>query len=535
MLGSGEFVDHIGGSRERTRRRFGSAGLTLALVLLLGTFTSVSASAEPAESKARPTISLALSNSIVVMGSKAIVTGRAKVSGRNLAKATVAVYTKPLSGGTWKKIATVKTRGNGKYSFSVTPSVGTSIRVTLVATSKSSSRKSIVRRLSVKPMISLVSPKGYSVALPARKKSFSGKVSPALAGKRVVLEGSAGTKWIPLNDVTVDASGNFLLSAVTNFVGKYKYRVVLPASPGLLSVTSSERTVEYVRNSAVLRDTESCYGAKTVGKEACVNSHLDGLLLPTTEPVQLQAESGRGFICWTQDRTALVTKCSSGSSEPDALRIALVGDSHAAGYVPALRDQLAPNNWHLDTYLGKACRWMELDPTDVCAARSLDTTKQIMNGDYDLVLYTGMRELWSSKPEDKAVAEAQAIADGYSGVWAPVIESGVPVFAVADWGFSRDFGCVTDASDAQASQCVEKKSSMYRGKDPILIAVGQTDGAQLIDMGDYFCTNDLCPMTRGNVLIYRDVHHITGMYGETLGPYFVKKIQRALDKSNKKD
>ena len=261
-----------------------------------------------------------------------------------------------------------------------------------------------------------------------------------------------------------------------------------------------------------------------------MNSHLDGLLLPTTERVELQAESGKGFICWTQDRTALVTKCSSGSSEPDAMRIALVGDSHAAGYLPALRDQLVPNNWHLDTYFGKACRWMALPSTDVCAARADDTTEQIMNGDYDLVLYTGMRELSKPKPEEQLRAEAQAVADGYSGAWAPVIQSGVPVIAIADWGFSRNFECVMDATDAQASQCVETKSSMYRGIDPILIAVKETEGARLIDMGEYFCTKDLCPMARGNVLIYRDVHHITGMYGETLGPYFVKKIKRELEK-----
>ena len=504
------------------------------VIALIGSLLGAGPVAGPFDASAsaagRPTasVSLATSANSVVLGRSVKLTGRVRLAGHNVATAVVTVVGKSALETTWHTLGTTRTSKSGRFSFNFTPAVGYSIRAKIAATKRYASRASIIRRLAVAPAITALSPTGASVALPTRAKFFSGKVSSALAGGRVTLERMAGSAWSTIASSTFDSSGRFVLSTTVDKPGEYKYRVRVPAAAGLSAYTSGTRVVTYVRNSAVLRDTEACYGAKFVKTSPCVNSRLDGLLLPTTEPVALEKESGGGFACWTQDTTAFVETCSYGSTRADAFRIALVGDSHAASYLPALRDQLSPNNWRLDSYLGKSCRWMELPETDRCNPRAADIQNRILAGGYDLVIYTGMRQLAGSQPSDVYRQEAQEIADRYSAIWEPVIASGVPVFAIADSGISRDFSCVVNATAAAAANCWEPKSSMYRGIDPLPIAVGETAGARLIDMNDFFCIKDRCPLVRGNVLVYRDSHHLTGMFAETLGPYLAARIVKEL-------
>jgi len=516
----------------RKRRSAAIVASVIAAVLLLGSLGAPAAtavSAISARSKPSPSVSLALSKSTIGLGREVTVSGRVRVSGHNVSKAKVTVLGKAAAATTWKTLGKVKTKSNGKFSLTFKPSVGYSVRVKVAATKKSAAHTSAIKRLAVAPVLSSVSPSGFSRAVLTRSKFFTGKASSALAKRRVALNVLEGTIWKRVAETRFDDSGRFSFEIGSAAVGQRSYRIYVPADGGLTSLTSGTRVVETVKNSAVLRDTESCYGAAAFVKKGCTNSRLDGLMLPTTEPGPLLAETGGAFKCWTT-AYELVPTCSYGSTKEDAFRIALVGDSHAAGYVPALRDQVGRNGVTLDTYLGVKCRWMKLPESDPCFPRSDDIEQRLLAGNYDLVVYTGQRQL--DKPESSEIQAQKAaeVARKYSEAWAPIIDSGVPVVAVADYGIAHNHDCVLNASNDDAMACSESRQSMYQTIDPLPIAVNETDGARLIRLDQLFCADGVCPMTVGNVVIYRDTHHLSGMYSETIGPYLMSEIMEELYK-----
>ena len=51
----------------------------------------------------------------------------------------------------------------------------------------------------------------------------------------------------------------------------------------------------------------------------------------------------------------------------------------------------------------------------------------------------------------------------------------------------------------------------------------------MLDFSDYFCVDGTCPAVVGNVLVYRDKHHISDTYMRTLAPIFGERIEAALD------
>ena len=519
----------------RKRRSAAIVASVIAAVLLLGSLGAPAAtavSAIAARSKPSPSVSLALSKSTIGLGREVTVSGRVRVSGHNVSKAKVTVLGKAAAATTWKTLGKVKTKSNGKFSLTFKPSVGYSVRVKVAATKKSAAHTSAIKRLAVAPVLSSVSPSGFSRAVLTRSKFFTGKASSALAKRRVALNVLEGTIWKRVAETRFDDSGRFSFEIGSAAVGQRSYRIYVPADGGLTSLTSGTRVVETVRNSAVLRDTESCYGAAAFVNKGCTNSRLDGLMLPTTDSADLKIETGGAYLsnCWSRLPYELVKTCRYGSSSSDAPRIALVGDSHAAGYVPALRDQITRRGWQMDTFLGITCRWMELADDDPCQARSVDLDQRLRDGDYDLIVYTGVRELSGKVPDDVAESNAAEIAASYSGVWGPMLETGVAIVAIEDFGFARDLSCVTEAVGQEAAGCVDTPESMFRGIDPIPLAVEQTPGARMIDLTSMFCSSKSCPLVQGNVVVYRDAHHLTGMYAETLGPYLADKIAKELDR-----
>jgi hypothetical protein len=48
--------------------------------------------------------------------------------------------------------------------------------------------------------------------------------------------------------------------------------------------------------------------------------------------------------------------------------------------------------------------------------------------------------------------------------------------------------------------------------------------ADLMDVNDLICEPRTCPPIIGNVVVYRDTHHLTQTYISTLAPYFVQRL-----------
>ena len=52
----------------------------------------------------------------------------------------------------------------------------------------------------------------------------------------------------------------------------------------------------------------------------------------------------------------------------------------------------------------------------------------------------------------------------------------------------------------------------------LVIDATRAHGASIIDPVPWFCTATACPVIIGNVLVYKDRHHMTTVYSRLLAP-----------------
>lgn len=273
---------------------------------------------------------------------------------------------------------------------------------------------------------------------------------------------------------------------------------------------------------ALLSGEVACFGASAfAGPDDCVNPELDGTLVPATAAVF--DDTGGAFDCYRPQNSPDLSTCHFGSDAADAPRVALVGDSHAAMLVPGLAEQVGDLGWSLDVYVGWGGSWV--DPTTVGAgpqreySTAVDTALQ--GGDYDVVLTTARRD-----PAESAATSQRRVA-ATETVWRQAQDAGTRVVVVRDNPTITQgaLDCVTQApAGADTSSCAVSESDGFAGTDD-LVTAAQGTGADVIDLASFFCRDDTCPIVVGNVIVYRDQHHITATFSKTLAPYLVERLR----------
>lgn len=273
-----------------------------------------------------------------------------------------------------------------------------------------------------------------------------------------------------------------------------------------------------------LADPAACRGASLLLEPGCETqwdrSTSSGDVLPRLEGLYDDVEGA--YSCYTQDEGALLEPCTVGSTAPDARRIAITGDSHAGMLVPALNIAGEANNWSVDVFVGRGCVWKS-DDSDSCADRRARLTTDLTDGDYDAVLVTAWNQL-----EADAEQRAEA-ADGFAQMWSQAREAGVFIIPVVDNPAvpQQSASCLATAESFDLTTCAFDASEQLR-PDPLKIAADQL-GIPTIDLSQAYCTPaDTCPMVAGGVVVYRDLHHITGTFSRTLAPYLAKDLTSIL-------
>jgi hypothetical protein len=89
--------------------------------------------------------------------------------------------------------------------------------------------------------------------------------------------------------------------------------------------------------------------------------------------------------------------------------------------------------------------------------------------------------------------------------------------------------CVTRISYSPTGDCGTPAAVAFRDPDRLAQAAVQLPGARVVATRRFYCQDDVCPATIGNVLVYRDTAaHITASYARTLSPYLAEAIERVL-------
>jgi hypothetical protein len=78
---------------------------------------------------------------------------------------------------------------------------------------------------------------------------------------------------------------------------------------------------------------------------------------------------------------------------------------------------------------------------------------------------------------------------------------------------------------ATIADCSRSLDDAVVADPPNVLATRAMDGrVPLVDMNDLLCADGTCSPVVGNVLVYRDLHHLTGTYVRTLTPYLERRL-----------
>ena len=290
---------------------------------------------------------------------------------------------------------------------------------------------------------------------------------------------------------------------------------------GLVQARAAEEDSDR-QTQALLGGDVPCFGAAAFADESiCANPDLRDTLVPSTAAVFDDTDGA--FDCYRPEGSPDATPCHFGSDDANAPRVALVGDSHAAMLVPGLSEQVADEGWSLDVFVGWGGAWT--DPSTFGAGpqrtymQAVDTA--LRSGDYDVVLATARRDPTQTEQESSTRVAAMETA------WRETQDSGTRVVVLRDNPTitQEALDCVTQAADgADTSTCSVSSADAFAGTDDLVVAADDT-GADVVDLASFFCRDDTCPIVIGNVIVYRDQHHITATFSKTLAPYLMERLR----------
>jgi peptidoglycan/LPS O-acetylase OafA/YrhL len=259
----------------------------------------------------------------------------------------------------------------------------------------------------------------------------------------------------------------------------------------------------------------SCLGAAALDpRHHCARLDTGDRVAPL--PGELPDDTGGAYACYAYLRQPM-HPCAYGSRRRDAIRVALVGDSHAAALLAALEPQLDALNWHLTVFVGQTCGWLPPALSPDCPGLHL-IQRDLARNHYAVVIATELR-LYTNPVADHLRAMTAVAATGARLV---VVEDG-PSMSPASTA------CVDRITYRPTGDCGTPTSVAYRDPDRLAQAAHRIPGARVINTRRFYCRDGFCPSTIGNVLVYRDTAaHITASYARTLSPYLVEAIEHAL-------
>ncbi len=315
--------------------------------------------------------------------------------------------------------------------------------------------------------------------------------------------------------------------------------VVGGAAVGVWVTASAAEREALTEARTAVAQAAPCVGAEVVRDPSCEDP---GLVLPPNAAAQdkpvVYADG-----CWNNSPFTTRNTCTygpgstDGADDPDGptARIALVGNSHAGHWVPALEEGIADDGWQLDTYLQSVCYTVDAPielPGDGVTAACRTTNRwavgSIVAGDYDLAIMSNRtHQPLAGVAEDDQVAAAE---DAYRETLATFTDAGIPVLVLRDTPAMPENvpDCLPqhagdpDACGAPPAQALEP--------DPLAAAASaDTTGLVSVTSVDHLMCDEVCHPVIGGVTAYFDHGHLTAAFARTLAPEVTGAVRAALE------
>ena len=212
-------------------------------------------------------------------------------------------------------------------------------------------------------------------------------------------------------------------------------------------------------------------------------------------------------------------------------KIFVIGDSHAANWLPALEVLANKHGWSGSSFTKASCPLFPVllrridKPYPECLTWGRAVLQRIASEKPDIVVLGEM----STFAMDASSGDTRHIPDVLVDLWEHVKVSTANLVVMVDtarWPFDPN-ECI-----ATKGRCEAPLAQLLRS-DPQIEAARKSNSVALVDMNEYVCPSGLCSAVIGNILVWRDRHHLTASYSRSLAPFLDDKLQTILEQNGR--
>lgn len=253
-------------------------------------------------------------------------------------------------------------------------------------------------------------------------------------------------------------------------------------------------------------------------------------LTPTLASARDDEERLRSDGCLAFERVTTPPDCEYGV-KGSAITIALVGDSHASHWFPAIEAVALERGWRLLTFVKVSCSFTTLVQRNLALKREyrecttfneatvarLNQIKPALTIIVNRRTFRPITEGITSALAGAALGEMVARIPGATAILVDTPDPGRDVPACLSKHPSDIRACLftQDAADNREIGIAERVAA-------------EVSGAQLIDLTTNICTEWPCSPISGSVLIYRDEDHMTETFSRSLAAPLGVEIAKLL-------
>lgn len=298
--------------------------------------------------------------------------------------------------------------------------------------------------------------------------------------------------------------------------------VVGTAIAGWVSLTTARdaAAVEATRDAQAL-----CFGAGAMDPSR--DCPQDAELV--TSPEFAKQDRPEGITtCLNWPPFGELVSCSRGVVENPTKKLALVGNSHAGQWQPALEKIASENGWQMDTYIIGACLPISVqnpdgtaDGSPTCEELEEETTERLASEGYDGIVMAMFDEA-----EDSTEAQYSRLLDEWTAAGPDVL---VIRDTPAPWTPENEMPDCIAANPGDFGACAGTPEEWIY-PDLLFDAAAASDNPQIstVDLNPLMCTEDSCPAVIGGVIVLCDYNHLSATFAETLAPYLEPAVEEML-------
>lgn len=322
---------------------------------------------------------------------------------------------------------------------------------------------------------------------------------------------------------------------LTAATGMALVAVVALVSPGIVTTLKYGESVSASSNCYGYRSLEAAGECDPIEGEAAPN--------PSVEVIAAQRENRTYEDCQAGMGQEEVTECRFGV-DPEAAETtwALVGDSHATAWLPALDAIAAERQVSLRVYTRGGCTpnvaervtettGRDLEVVRTCDESNREVTERLADSDeIDAVLVAA-----SQIDRDYVNAEGQDFAnptvEGMTAMWSEWTASGKDVVVFGEvprleQGETDVPTCVAEHADDVAACGLSEEKAFPWNDNLRQAAEGFEDGRfHFLETKDLFCREGMCHAVIGGVVTYYDGSHVSETYARELAPELAERFE----------